>query len=126
MTLSRRLAAVVAALAGVGALFAFAFPSSAASDRTAVLLAINDVYRIEGLRDGTIGGLARVRALRLELEREAPDLLMLHGGDFLFPSFASRMYHYHRTKNRAARCDPRTDVPARPLRRRRCLDAHDA
>ncbi|HQZ16404.1 MAG TPA: hypothetical protein PLD86_05965, partial [Vicinamibacteria bacterium] len=56
------------------------------------LLAINDVYRIEGLQEGTIGGLARVRALRKELEREAPDLLMLHGGDFLFPSFASRMY----------------------------------
>ena len=70
-------------------------PRAAASmpgDRTAVLLAINDVYRIEGLDDGATGGPARVRTLRRELEREAPDLLFLHGGDLLFPSFASRMY----------------------------------
>lgn len=65
---------------------------SPARDRTATLLAINDVYRIEGLENGAVGGLGRVRALRLELEAQAPDLLMLHAGDFLFPSFASRMY----------------------------------
>jgi 2',3'-cyclic-nucleotide 2'-phosphodiesterase (5'-nucleotidase family) len=58
----------------------------------ATILSINDVYRIEGLNEGAIGGLARVRALRAKLEREHPDLLMLHGGDFLFPSFASRRY----------------------------------
>ena len=87
------LGASLAALLGAGASFQAAAPSpSRGGDRTAVLLAINDVYRIEGLQEGTIGGLARVRALRKELEREAPDLLMLHGGDFLFPSFASRMY----------------------------------
>jgi 2',3'-cyclic-nucleotide 2'-phosphodiesterase (5'-nucleotidase family) len=61
-------------------------------DRTAILLAINDVYRIEGTDGGLAGGLARVRALRKELERESPDLLLLHAGDFLFPSFLSRMY----------------------------------
>lgn len=61
-------------------------------DRTAVIMAINDVYRIEGVNGGSVGGLARVRALRQELERQSPDLLLLHGGDFLFPSFASRMF----------------------------------
>ena len=87
------LAASLLALPGADAETHNATSSRApARDRTAVLLAINDVYRIEGLQEGTIGGLARVRALRKELEREAPDLLMLHGGDFLFPSFASRMY----------------------------------
>ncbi len=69
-----------------------ATPVSSAPDRTTVILAINDVYRIEGLNRGSIGGLARVRALRQELEQQSPDLLFLHGGDFLFPSFASRMY----------------------------------
>ena len=64
----------------------------AVKDKTATILAINDVYRIEGLDAGAVGGMARVRALRLELEAKAPDLLTLHGGDFLFPSFASRMY----------------------------------
>ena len=87
------LAASLVALLVAGAARQTAAPSSApARDRTAVLLAINDVYRIEGLQEGAIGGLARVRSLRKELEREAPDLLVLHGGDFLFPSFASRMY----------------------------------
>ena len=65
--------------------------TSSARERTAVLLAINDVYRIEGVENGAAGGLARVRALRAELAREHPDLLFLHAGDFLFPSFASRM-----------------------------------
>ena len=63
----------------------------AATDRTAVLVAINDVYRIEGVENGNVGGLARVRALRAELEKDHPDLVMLHAGDILFPSFASRM-----------------------------------
>jgi 2',3'-cyclic-nucleotide 2'-phosphodiesterase (5'-nucleotidase family) len=61
--------------------------------RTAVLVSLNDVYRIEGLEDGQVGGLARVRSLRRELEKDHPDLLLLHAGDFLFPSFASRMYN---------------------------------
>jgi 2',3'-cyclic-nucleotide 2'-phosphodiesterase (5'-nucleotidase family) len=68
-----------------------AAPVAPSADRTAVLLSINDVYRIEGVENGTVGTLARVRTLRSELEREHPDLLMLHAGDFLFPSFASRM-----------------------------------
>ena len=63
------------------------------SVRTAVLLAINDIYRIEGVEGGRQGGLARVRSLRAELEREHPDLLLLHAGDLLYPSFASRMYN---------------------------------
>ncbi len=66
-------------------------PTVARHERTAVLLAINDVYRIEGVENGTVGGLARVRALRAELEREHSDLILLHAGDFLFPSFASRL-----------------------------------
>jgi 2',3'-cyclic-nucleotide 2'-phosphodiesterase (5'-nucleotidase family) len=68
-------------------------PQAAPGTRTAVLMAINDVYRIEGLEEGRVAGLARVRSLRKELEKDHPDLLLLHGGDFLFPSFASRMYN---------------------------------
>ena len=61
--------------------------------RDFTLLAINDVYRIDGVDLGTSGGLARVRSLRNELEREDPDLLLLHAGDFLFPSLLSRRYN---------------------------------
>lgn len=60
--------------------------------REAVLLAINDVYRIEGVENGTRGGLARVRALRRELERDHPRLIVLHAGDLLFPSLLSDAY----------------------------------
>jgi 2',3'-cyclic-nucleotide 2'-phosphodiesterase (5'-nucleotidase family) len=79
------------ALAGLLVLAGGCATGRPGGDRTAILLAINDVYRIEGVDNGTAGGLARVRALRAELEREHPDLLLLHAGDFLFPSFASRM-----------------------------------
>lgn len=68
-------------------------PQAAPGTRTAVLMAINDVYRIEGLEEGRVAGLARVRSMRRELEKDHPDLLLLHAGDFLFPSFASRMYN---------------------------------
>lgn len=60
--------------------------------RVATLLAINDVYRIAGVDEGRRGGIPRVRTLRAELERDAPDLLLLHAGDILFPSVLSRAY----------------------------------
>ncbi len=69
-----------------------AAPASTEKPGTAVLLTINDVYRLKGINDGKDGGLPRVRALRAELERDAPDLLLLHAGDFLSPSFLGRTY----------------------------------
>jgi 2',3'-cyclic-nucleotide 2'-phosphodiesterase (5'-nucleotidase family) len=68
-------------------------PHDPGRERTATLLTINDVYRIEGLQAGTVGGLARVRTLRKELEGHAPGkVLLLHAGDLIFPSFLSRTY----------------------------------
>lgn len=63
-----------------------------ALERSFTLLSINDVYRIEGTDDGAAGGFPRLRQLRAELEEEAPDLLMLHAGDLLFPSLLSREF----------------------------------
>jgi len=60
--------------------------------RSFTILAVNDVYRIEGVDGGTSGGLARLRTVREELERQTPDLLLLHAGDFLFPSLLSREF----------------------------------
>jgi 2',3'-cyclic-nucleotide 2'-phosphodiesterase (5'-nucleotidase family) len=68
-------------------------PAASRGERTAVLLAINDVYRIEGVEKGTVGGISRLRTLRQELEREHPDLIVLHAGDLLFPSFLSRIFN---------------------------------
>jgi 2',3'-cyclic-nucleotide 2'-phosphodiesterase (5'-nucleotidase family) len=67
-------------------------PAREEGARTAVLLAVNDIYRIEGVENGTAGDLARLRTLRADLEGEAPDLLMFHAGDLLSPSFLSRSY----------------------------------
>ena len=55
------------------------------------ILAINDVYRSEGLDKGKLGGLARVRTIRNQLEQEDDNVLFLHAGDFLQPSFSSRV-----------------------------------
>lgn len=67
-------------------------PVPSGGARSFTILAINDVYRIEGVDGGVDGGLARVRALRTELEAEDPDLLLLHAGDAIFPSLLSRQY----------------------------------
>ena len=66
--------------------------AAAAGERTFAILAINDVYRIEGVDGGRRGHLARLRTLRARLEERYPDLLLLHAGDALFPSFASRTF----------------------------------
>ena len=66
--------------------------TAADTPRTLTLLAINDVYRIAGVENGSHGSFARLRSLRAELERDDPDLLILHAGDFLFPSLLSRWF----------------------------------
>jgi len=53
-------------------------------------MSINDVYRIGGIDNGETGGLARVRALRQQLEQQHDHVLFLHAGDFLHPSFNSQ------------------------------------
>jgi len=60
------------------------------TEREVVVLAINDVYRIEGVEGGQRGGMGLVRTLRRQLEIQNPDLLLLHAGDFLFPSLLSQ------------------------------------
>ena len=59
-------------------------------EREVVVLAINDVYKIEGVDGGQRGGMSLVRALRRQLEQQNSDLLFLHAGDFLFPSLLSK------------------------------------
>ncbi|TFG65676.1 MAG: hypothetical protein E4H32_01420 [Nitrospirales bacterium] len=55
-----------------------------ASEREVVVLAMNDVYRIEGVEGGQRGGMSLVRALRRQLEQRNPDLLFLMRGIFCF------------------------------------------
>ncbi|PRP96548.1 Trifunctional nucleotide phosphoesterase protein YfkN precursor [Enhygromyxa salina] len=55
------------------------------------VLHLNDIYRIEGLADGR-GGLARIRSVRTQLERDCDAVLVTHAGDALFPSLLSREF----------------------------------
>lgn len=48
------------------------------------------MYRITGIDNGATGGLARVRALREQVEANYEQVLFLHAGDFLHPSFISK------------------------------------
>ncbi len=61
------------------------------TQKSFVILAINDVYRAEGLDNGKVGGLARVKTLRDQLLAQGKDVVLLHAGDFLQPSFSSRV-----------------------------------
>jgi len=56
------------------------------------ILQINDVYKIEGLEGGQLGGLARVRTLRKMLEYDGTRVYLMHGGDALFPSVMSKYF----------------------------------
>ncbi len=54
------------------------------------ILQLNDVYRVEGLENGTRGGLARIRTVRRDLEKNGTPVLVLHAGDLLFPSIMGK------------------------------------
>lgn len=92
------LAAVLAGCSLLPVLAPVEEPPPPPPPRGFTLLSINDVYRIEGLGEvaggaGERGGLARVRALRRELEEASRrPVLLLHGGDLLGPSLLSRRY----------------------------------
>jgi 5'-nucleotidase len=88
MTLSLLIGAV--ACAGTTAPRPAPAPTAPPAEARFTILQINDVYKIEGLEGGRVGGLARVRTLRRSLEAEGRPVLLLHGGDVLFPSVMSK------------------------------------
>jgi 2',3'-cyclic-nucleotide 2'-phosphodiesterase (5'-nucleotidase family) len=82
-------------MASLGLFACSAGRSSAPSDTAAVrhlrILQVNDTYKVEGLENGTLGGFARLRSLRRQLESDGGGpVLLLHAGDFLYPSVMSK------------------------------------
>ncbi len=65
-------------------------PETNEQESRLTIMSINDVYRTAGIDGGKTGGLARVRALRKQLAEKNEHVLLLHAGDFLHPSFASK------------------------------------
>jgi len=60
--------------------------------RVATILAVNDIYRIDGVGAAQEGGLHRLRTLRKDIEKKSGKVLLLHAGDFLSPSLESRVF----------------------------------
>lgn len=58
-------------------------PENPVADRV-TLIVVNDTYRTDNF--------ATLRSLRTELEKSEGDVLVLHAGDFLFPSLLSQRY----------------------------------
>ena len=74
----------MAFLLGLGILLGGVPASGQGGFAPVTLLSINDVYRLDHL--------AGVRTLRRQLEARHGQVLLLHAGDFLFPSLLSRRY----------------------------------
>jgi hypothetical protein len=70
--LSMALAASLVVLFGMAGCASSPPSGAPAAERSITILTMNDVYRIEGLDDGKVGDLARLRTLRAELEARAP------------------------------------------------------
>lgn len=70
-------------LALTACLAACTTPLQQAPDRV-TLIVVNDTYRTDNF--------ATLRSLRTELEKSEGDVLVLHAGDFLFPSLLSQRY----------------------------------
>jgi 5'-nucleotidase len=60
-----------------------------------IIVQLNDIYRLDAVRAGKRGGLARVVALLRQLKTQNPQvpILVLHAGDFLSPSLESDVFH---------------------------------
>jgi len=57
------------------------------------VLAVNDIYRVLGVDGEQSGSLARLHTLRRQMCTGDEDVLLLHAGDFLFPSVMSRAFN---------------------------------
>jgi 5'-nucleotidase/UDP-sugar diphosphatase len=60
-----------------------------------IIVQLNDIYRLDAVRAGKRGGLARVVAFLRQLKSQNPQIpiIVLHAGDFLSPSLESRRFH---------------------------------
>lgn len=65
---------------------------TAPAEREFHLIAINDIYNIEGIDGRKSGGMARLRTLRDHMTTNDGQPLLLHAGDFLFPSSMSSQF----------------------------------
>jgi 5'-nucleotidase len=60
-----------------------------------IIVQLNDIYRLDAVRAGKRGGLARVVTFLRQLKAQNPQvpIIVLHAGDFLSPSLESSLFH---------------------------------
>lgn len=54
---------------------------------------LNDTYRVGAVEDGNAGGFGRVVSVIRDAQQVGRDVRILHGGDFLYPSLESQLWH---------------------------------
>ena len=81
------IAVIIAGLLFVG----FQVLKDVSQPKSATILTMNDIYRINGIKRGEEGGMARIAAAREMLEAQG-DVLVLHAGDALSPSLLGNTY----------------------------------
>jgi len=74
-------------------LFVVLLLSSCRTYYTAQFFAINDVYEITPLANGTIGGMARVATAYQQEKAKQPHTFFVHAGDFVSPSVIGTLRH---------------------------------
>jgi 2',3'-cyclic-nucleotide 2'-phosphodiesterase (5'-nucleotidase family) len=80
------------------ALYLGSQPASADASKPStelIVVQLNDIYRLDAVRAGTRGGLARVVSLIRQIKDKNPQVpvIVLHAGDFLSPSLESSVFH---------------------------------
>lgn len=60
-----------------------------------IVVQLNDIYRLDSVRNGKRGGLGRVTTLIRQLKEQNPNvpIIVMHAGDFLAPSLESDLFH---------------------------------
>jgi len=62
-------------------------------DEALTFIHLNDTYRVDAVEEGRHGGFSRVATLVRRLQSEGREVRILHGGDFLYPSLESQLWH---------------------------------
>jgi 5'-nucleotidase len=68
-------------------------PADNAPGNTLTFIHLNDTYRVDTVEEGRRGGFGRVATIVRQLQSEGRDVHILHGGDFLYPSLESQLWH---------------------------------
>lgn len=67
--------------------------ASSGPDGRITFIHLNDTYRIDAVEGGKAGGFGRVVNILRMTKASGRDVRILHGGDFLYPSLESQLWH---------------------------------